>query len=45
MFWGTIPGTLTATTPHRRGSATQGTWMVDEWYGVHVGNKLKIEVT
>ena len=41
MFWRTIPSALAATTPHRRRSAAQGTWVVDEWYGVHVRKKLE----
>ena len=41
MFRGAIPSALAAATPHRCGSAAQGTWMVDEWYGVHVRKKLR----
>jgi hypothetical protein len=41
MFWGAIPSALAAATPHRRGTIAQGTWLVDEWYGVHVGKKLQ----
>ena len=41
VFWGAIPSALAAATPHRRGSTAQGTWMVDEWYGVHVGKKIE----
>ena len=31
MYWGAIPSALAAATRHRRGSAAQGTWVVDEW--------------
>jgi len=43
MFRGTIPSALAATTPHRRGSAAQGTWMVDERYWVHLGKEMRVE--
>ena len=42
MFWGAIPSALAAATPHRCGSAAHGTWVVDEWYSVHVGKKLRV---
>ena len=41
MFRRAIPSALAAATPHRRGLAAQGTWMVDEWYRVHVRKKLR----
>ena len=43
VFWRAVPGTLTAAAPHRRGTAAQGTRMVDKWYSMHDENGRREE--